>query len=160
MAKTNELYKFSFESINGTELALQAYKDKSILIVNTASMCGFTKQYDGLQKLYETYKEKGLVVIGMPSNSFMQEYAEEDQIKDFCETKFNINFPMTKIINVVGEDKHPFYAWLKENYNIKPRWNFYKVLFNRKGELVDSFSSMTKPTSEKIIKLIERDINS
>ncbi len=160
MTTASDLYDFKFESISGQKLVLKSFKDQPILIVNTASMCGFTKQFDGLQKLYNSYKEKGLVIIGMPSNSFKQEYAEEDQVKDFCETRFNINFPMTKIVNVIGEDKHPFYRWLSDSYGVKPKWNFYKFFFNKKGEFVASFSSLTKPSSKKLLQLIEKDINS
>ena len=142
MTYGSDLYKFNFEHINGNVLSMEEYRQKPILIVNTASMCGFTKQYDGLQTLYEKYKDKGLVIIGMPSNSFMQEFTKEEKIKDFCETRFNITFPMTKILNVTGDEKHIFYSWLDDNYGVKPKWNFYKFLFNKKGEFVDSFSSL------------------
>ena len=108
MLNATEFYDFSFKSINGKEIKLKDYKNKVVLVVNTASMCGFTKQYDGLQNLYEDYRELGFTILGLPSNSFKQEFNSEDQVKDFCETKFNITFPMTKIVNVVGEDKHPF----------------------------------------------------
>ena len=155
---SSDFYKFNFESINGKELRLQNYKNKLVLVVNTASMCGYTKQYDGLQKLYDSYKDKGLVVIGVPSNSFMQEFNSEDRVKDFCETKFNISFPMTKITDVTGDEKHPLYNWLKEEYNIKPRWNFHKVLISRKGKLIDSYSAITKPMGEKLLAKIEENL--
>ncbi len=160
MLNASEFYDFSFKSIDGKEIQLKDYKNKVVLVVNTASMCGFTKQYDGLQNLYEDYKELGFTILGLPSNSFKQEFNNENQIKDFCETKFNITFPMTKIINVIGEDKHPFYGWLKSTYNVKPRWNFHKFLFNKDGLMVDSFSSLTKPSSDKIKKIIEEELNS
>ena len=159
MANSNDFYSFSFKSIDGNIIDFNNYKDKVVLLVNTASMCGFTKQFDGLQTLYENFNEKGLVIIGLPSNSFKQEYGEEDKVKEFCETKFNITFPMTEIIDVIGEEKHPFYSWLKDNHNIKPRWNFYKVLFDRNGTFVSSFSSLTKPNSSKLIKIIENKLD-
>ena len=155
MANTSDFYDFSFKSIDGNSIDLVNYKDKVVLLVNTASMCGFTKQYDGFQKLHEKLNGKGLVLIGLPSNSFMQEYSDESKVKDFCETKFNITFPMTQIINVIGEEKHPFYAWLKQTYGVKPRWNFYKILFDKKGTYIESFSSMTKPDNRKLLKMIQ-----
>ena len=155
---SSEFYSFKFNSIDGSEMSLESYKNKVVLIVNTASMCGFTKQYGGLQDLYESYKDKGLVVLGVPSNSFMQEHSSEEKVKDFCETNFNISFPMTKIVEVTGDSKHPLYSWLKDNYGIKPRWNFHKILVDKKGNVVDSFSSLTKPKSEKLIKIIEEKL--
>ena len=95
------------------------------------------------------------MVLGIPSNSFMQEHNTEEKVKDFCETNFNISFPMTKIVEVRGDDKHPLYAWLKDSYGIKPKWNFHKILVDKKGNVVDSFSSLTKPKSDKLIKIIE-----
>ena len=159
MSLSKDLYNFSFTSIDGKELELKSFKNKVLLIVNTASMCGFTKQFQGLEKIYRDYKEKGLVVLGMPSNSFKQEYGDEDRVKDFCETKFDITFPMTKIISVAGDEKHDFYGWLEEQYDVRPKWNFYKFIFNKNGELVDTFSSLTKPNSDKILDLINAEIN-
>ena len=152
---SSEFYSFKFDSIDGSKMSLDSYKNKVVLIVNTASMCGFTKQYGGLQDLYESYRDKGLVVLGIPSNSFMQEHNTEEKVKDFCEANFNISFPMTKIVEVRGDDKHPLYAWLKDSYGIKPKWNFHKILVDKKGNVVDSFSSLTKPKSDKLIKIIE-----
>ena len=124
MSNSSEFYNFQFESIEGNKMPLKNYKGKVVLLVNTASMCGFTKQYTGLQELHDEYKDKGLVVLGIPSNSFMQEHTSEDKVKDFCETNFNITFPMTKIEEVIGNEKHPLYRWLKEEHGIKPKWNF------------------------------------
>lgn len=160
MSYSNSLYEFSFISIDGKKLELKSYKNKIILVVNTASMCGFTKQYEGLEKVYQDYKEKGLVVIGMPSNSFKQEYTDETKVKDFCETKFNITFPMTKIVQVTGEEKHDFYTWLDKQHGVKPKWNFYKFLFNKKGDFIDSFSSMTRPNSDRILDILNAELNS
>jgi len=158
LTMSTDFYKFEFQSIEGTNMPLSAYKDKVVLVVNTASMCGFTKQYSGLQELYDNYKDKGFVVLGIPSNSFMQEHSSEDKVKDFCETNFNINFPMTEIVEVIGKNRHPLYNWLKEDFGIKPKWNFHKILIGKNGELVDSYSSLTKPMSDKLVKNIEENI--
>ena len=158
MSMSTEFYTFHFESIEGNKMPLKNFRGKVVLLVNTASMCGLTKQYAGLQELHEEYQDKGLVVLGVPSNSFMQEHASEDKVKDFCETNFNITFPMTQIEEVIGSEKHPLYAWLKEEYGIKPKWNFHKILFDKSGNLVDSYSALTKPKSNKLIKVIEEKI--
>lgn len=153
-----EFYNFEFKSIEGKKMPLNNYKNKVVLLVNTASMCGFTKQYKGLQELYENYKDKGFVVLGVPSNSFKQEHSTEDKIKDFCEVNFNITFPMTKIEEVIGDKKHPLYGWLKEKYGIKPKWNFHKILISKNGKVIDSYSSLTKPQSGKLVRIIEEEI--
>lgn len=160
MSFSSTLYDFSFTSIDGKKLELKSFKNKVILVVNTASMCGFTKQYEGLEKVYQNYKDKGLVVIGMPSNSFKQEYNDENKVKDFCETKFNITFPITKIVQVTGDEKHDFYKWLEENHGVKPKWNFFKFIFNKKGEFIDSFSSITRPNSDRILNILNSEFNS
>jgi len=158
VAMTSEFYNFNFESIEGKSIPLNIFKNKVLLLVNTASMCGFTKQYGGLQDLYNNYKEKGLIVLGIPSNSFMQEHSSEEKVKDFCETNFNISFPMTNIVNVIGINKHPLYSWLKETHGIKPKWNFHKILIDKNGNFVEAFSPTTKPDSPKLIKIIEEKI--
>ena len=160
MSFSNTLYDFSFTSIDGKKLELKSFKNKVILVVNTASMCGFTKQYEGLEKVYQDYKDKGLVVIGMPSNSFKQEYIDEEKVKDFCETKFNITFPITKIVQVTGNERHDFYKWLEDNHGVKPKWNFFKFIFNKKGEFIDSFSSITRPHSDRILDVLNSEFNS
>ena len=152
-------YDFKINSINGEELNLSIFKDKTILLVNVASKCGFTKQYDDLQKLYDDYKEKGLVVIGIPSNQFgSQEPGSEAEIKNFCETNFNINFPMTSKYEVKGDNAHPIYIWAKETYgkSTVPKWNFHKILINKNGKVEDTFASFTRPLSNKIIKKLEK----
>ena len=136
-------YDFKINSINGEELNLSIFNDKTILLVNVASKCGFTKQYDDLQKLYDDYKEKGLVVIGIPSNQFgSQEPGSESEIKNFCETNFNINFPMTSKYEVKGDNAHPIYIWAKETYgkSTVPKWNFHKILINKNGKVEDTFA--------------------
>ena len=152
-------FDFKIDSINGDELNLSIFKDKTILLVNVASKCGFTKQYDDLQKLYDDYKEKGLVVIGIPSNQFGgQEPASEVEIKNFCETNFNINFPMTSKYEVKGDNAHPIYMLAKETYgkSTVPKWNFHKILINKNGKVEDTFASFTGPLSNKIIKKLEK----
>jgi len=134
-------------------------KGKTILLVNVASKCGFTKQYDELQKLYEEYQDKGLVIIGVPSNQFgSQEPGSETEIKDFCETNFNITFPMTSKYDVKGDKAHPIYLWAKETYgkSAVPKWNFHKILINKDGIIEDTFVSFTNPLSKKIINKLEQ----
>ena len=155
---SSDFYKFNFQSIEGEEMSMKEFKGQVVLLVNTASMCGLTKQYSALQDLYQNYKDKGLVILGVPSNSFKQEHSSEDRVKDFCETNFDISFPMTKIENVIGSEKHPLYAWLKEKHGIKPKWNFHKVLIGKSGNIVNSFSSLTSPKSNKLLKEIEEQI--
>jgi glutathione peroxidase len=153
-----KFFDLSINDINGQQLDLEKYKDKTILLVNVASKCGFTKQYTGLQELYEKYQEKGFVVIGIPSNQFGgQEPGSNEEIKDFCETNFNITFPITDKVNVKGDKLHEIYSWAKENHGKStiPKWNFHKILINKNGEVQNTFNSFTEPLSKKIIKEIE-----
>ena len=148
-------YDFSFNSIEGGKLNLSDYKGKTLIIANVASRCGFTNQYEGLQTLWDKYKQKNLVVIGVSSNDFNQELKSKEEVKKFCEVNFGINFPMTDITSVKGNTAHPFYKWVKETHGSQPKWNFYKVLINKNGQVVEHFSSFTKPNSDKLIKKIE-----
>ena len=150
-------YDLQIESINGDLIKLADYKKKVVLIVNTASYCGFTNQYEELQNLWDKYKSKGLVVLGVPSNSFNQEKKVNSEVKKFCEVNFNINFPLTTITNVKGKKAHEIFKWAEENYGKStiPKWNFHKILVNKEGNVVDTFASFTKPTSEKITGKIE-----
>jgi len=152
-----KFYDFSIESITGEIINFNDYKNKVILVVNTASFCGFTKQYDELQELWDLYKDKELVVLGVPSNSFNQEKKNDEDVKEFCEVNFNINFPLTTITEVKGENAHELFKWAKNNYgkSAEPKWNFHKILINKEGKIEDTFASFTKPTSKKIIKAIE-----
>ena len=152
-----KIYDFNIESITGETIDLKDYKNKVILIVNTASYCGFTKQYDELQELWDLYKEKGLIVLGVPSNSFNQEKKNNADVKEFCEVNFNINFPLTTITKVKGNDAHEIFKWAKKNHgkSAVPKWNFHKILINKEGMVENTFASMTKPMSKKIIKAIE-----
>jgi len=151
-------FDFKINSINGEELDLSSFKGKTILLVNVASKCGFTNQYDDLQKLYDDFKNKGLIVIGIPANQFGgQEPGSEKEIKNFCETNFNITFPMTSKYEVKGANAHPIYIWAKDTYgkSTVPKWNFHKILINKNGKIEDTFASFTGPLSNKVIKKIE-----
>jgi glutathione peroxidase len=150
-------YDFKIEGISGEIINLSDYKNKVVLIVNTASYCGFTKQYDQLQELWDLYKSKGLIVLGVPSNSFNQEKQSNSEVKEFCEVNFNINFPLTAITEVKGEKAHELFKWAKENHGKSaiPKWNFHKILINKQGKVEDTFASFTKPMSKKIINKIE-----
>ncbi len=151
-------YDFSIESITGETINFDEYKNKVVLIVNTASYCGFTKQYDELQELWDLYKSKGLIVLGVPSNSFNQEKKKNLEVKEFCEVNFNIDFPLTAITEVKGENAHNIFKWAKDNYgkSAVPKWNFHKILINKKGKVQNTFVSFTKPMSKKIISEIEK----
>ncbi len=150
-------YDFKINSISGDTIDLNDYRGKPVLVVNTASYCGFTKQYADMQKLWEKYKDKGLIVLGVPSNSFNQEKKNNDEVKEFCEVNFSINFPITEITDVKGDNAHEIYKWAKENHgkSAVPKWNFYKILINKKGTIEDTYASLTNPTSKKITKKIE-----
>ena len=150
-------YDFKIEGLSGEIINLKDYKNKVVLIVNTASYCGFTKQYDELQELWDLYKSKGLIVLGVPSNSFNQEKKNNSEVKEFCEVNFNINFPLTAITEVKGEKAHELFKWAKENHGKSaiPKWNFHKILINKQGKVEDTFASFTKPMSKKIINKIE-----
>ena len=147
--------EFSFESIEGGDLSLSDFKGNPVLIVNTASRCGFTSQYDGLQTVYDKYRAKGLTVLAIPSNDFKQELAEDQKVKQFCKINFNLNLPMTTITHVKGPNAHPFFKWIKNEYGFVPSWNFNKILLNQDGQMVASFGSVARPTGWRITKSIE-----
>ena len=150
-------FDFKIDSIVGEKIDFQDYKDKVVLLVNTASYCGFTRQYDDLQKLWDQYKKDGLIVLGIPSNSFNQEKNNNNEVKDFCEVNFSITFPMSVITDVKGDNAHEIFKWAKKNYgkSAVPKWNFYKILINKKGEIEETYASLTNPISKKITKRIE-----
>ena len=153
------LFDFKINSINGGELDLSSFKGKTILLVNVASKCGFTNQYYDLQNLYDNFKDKGLIVIGIPTNQFGgQEPGSEKEIKNFCETNFNITFPMTSKYEVKGANAHPIYIWAKDTFgkSTVPKWNFHKILINKDGKIEDTFASFTGPLSNKVVKKIEQ----
>ena len=153
-----KFHDFSIKSVDGEIIDFSEFKNKVILVVNTASYCGFTKQYDQLQELWDSYKSKGLIVLGIPSNSFNQEKKNNREVKEFCEVNFNINFPLTSITEVKGQNAHELFKWAKDNYgnSAVPKWNFHKILINKEGKVEETFVSFTKPMSKKIISKIEK----
>tara|TARA_B100000700_G_scaffold44449_1_gene46096 strand:+ start:708 stop:1184 length:477 start_codon:yes stop_codon:yes gene_type:complete len=156
MAESNSIYDFNFLDIDGNKVELSIFKGKPLLIVNTASRCGFTPQYEGLQNLFTKYRKTDLTIIATTSNSFNQEFDNTDDIKKICLVNYNVGFITSSPIEVKGKNIHPMYKWIENNYNKSPKWNFYKYLFNRSGELEESWSSITKPDSKKIINKIDK----
>ena len=158
-AKYEKLFfDLSIKNIDNKIMNLSEFKGKTVLLVNVASNCGFTKQYTGLQTLYEKYKEKDFIVLGVPSNQFGgQEPGSNNEIKNFCEKNFNITFPITNKVDVKGDNAHLLYKWAKENHgnSTVPKWNFHKILINKEGKIQDTFNSFITPLSDKIIKQIE-----
>jgi glutathione peroxidase len=151
-------YDFSFKSIDGADLPLASFKDKAVLVVNTASKCGLTPQYEGLEALYSQYRDKGLVVLGVPCNQFMgQEPGSEAEIKSFCETRFSVDFPMTSKVEVKGDGAHPFYKWAEAGLGepAVPVWNFHKILVGRDGQLVRAFGPRTEPQDPEVTAAID-----
>jgi len=158
----NTIYQFSANTLQNKPVSLSEYKDKVILIVNTASECGFTPQYKGLEELYQEYKDKGLVVLGFPSNDFGgQEPLEGKEIESFCSINYGVSFPIFEKSKVKGKEASDLFKFLSDkkqngNVNISPKWNFQKYLINKNGEVVDYFLSTTTPNSGKIKRAIEK----
>ena len=151
-------YDYAFDTITGAPLPLTTFKDKVVLVVNTASKCGLTPQYDGLEKLYTEYRDKGLVVLGVPCNQFMgQEPGTEEEIQTFCSTTFGIDFPMTAKVDVKDDARHPFYAWAEEKLGeaAVPVWNFHKILIGPQGEAIRAFGPRTDPLDAEITGAVE-----
>ena len=154
-------YSYSFKDINEEDVInLSDYKGKTLVVVNTASLCGFTYQYDGLQKLYDDYKDQGLVVLGVPSNDFgNQESGTNSEVKEFCESTCSITFPLTEKNVVKGKDAHPFFKWSKKELGFiggVPRWNFHKIIIGKDGNAIAGFTALTRPSSKKFISEIEK----
>ena len=152
-------YDFEFKDLDGSALNLSNYKGKVLVVVNVASQCGFTKQYEDMQKIWEKYQEKGLVMIGVPSNDFgKQEPGSNTEIKNFCEAKFGITFPMTEKVSVKGTNAHPFYIWAEKNHGNSaiPKWNFHKIIVDKSGKIADTFTSITNPSSKKITNRLHK----
>ena len=152
-------YDFQFKDLDGSPLNLSEYKDKVIIVINVASQCGFTKQYEDMQKIWEKYQEKGLVMIGVPSNDFgKQEPGSNTEIKNFCEAKFGITFPMTEKVSVKGTNAHPFYIWAEKNHGNSaiPKWNFHKIIIDKSGKIADTFTSITNPSSKKFTNRLDK----
>ena len=157
LSKENiSVYDFKLLDIDDNDIELTKFEGKPILLVNTASRCGFTPQYQGLQNLFLNYRKTNLTIIATTSNSFNQEYSSTEKIKNICLVNYDVGFIVSSPINVKGEDSHPLYQWINKKYGKKPKWNFYKFLFNTNGELVDSWSSFIKPDSKKITKIIDK----
>ena len=152
-----KFFDFKINSVSGKTIELKDYKNKVVLLVNTASYCGFTKQYSDLQVLWDKYKDKGLIVLGVPSNSFNQEKNKNSEVKEFCEVNFNITFPLSTITEVKGNNAHELFKWAKSNHGSSavPKWNFHKILINKSGKVEEAYSSFTKPLSKKITSKIE-----
>ncbi len=146
---------FTFGAIDGGTLSSADWAGRPVLVVNTASLCGFTKQYDDLQALHDSYAPEGLLVLAVPSDDFAQELGSEAEVKEFCAVNFDLTIPMTEITSVRGPGAHPFYRWLAEEHGFAPNWNFNKVLIGPEGEVVGTWGSMTKPTSRAITGPIE-----
>ena len=156
-------YDFQFKDLDGSTLSLSEYKGKIIVAVNVASQCGFTKQYEDMQNIWDKYQSKGIIMLGIPSNDFGgQEPGNSTEIKNFCEAKFGITFPMTEKVSVKGAEAHPFYVWAKENHGKAaiPKWNFHKIIIDKNGKIAETFSSITKPSSKKFIEVLDKLIKS
>lgn len=150
-------YAFSFKSLEGKPLPLSEFKGKPLLIVNTASKCGFTPQYKGLEELWRANRDRGLIVLGVPCNDFGgQEPGNAEEIASFCEMRFGVDFPLTEKVHVKGDEAHPLFRWLVAKGAGRPRWNFYKYLIGKDGRLVDWFSSVTSPKSGRLQKAVEK----
>ncbi|MBD1202763.1 MAG: glutathione peroxidase [Rhodobacteraceae bacterium] len=146
---------FNFPSIDGGTIDLDAFEGRPVLVVNTASLCGFADQFDDLQALHDSYADRGLVVLAVPSDDFRQELGSADEVKEFCAVNFDLTIPMTDITPVTGEGAHPFYLWLAETEGFIPRWNFNKVLLDGDGEVVATWGSVTRPTARPVTDRIE-----
>ena len=161
VAAAGSIYEFTMKSIDGQPVSLKSYKGKVVLLVNVASKCGFTPQYAGLESLYEKYKDRGLVIVGVPANNFMQqEPGTNEEIKTFCSRKYNVTFPMMAKVSVLGDDETPLYRFLTDK-SFDPRfggdikWNFTKFLFDRDGNLVARFEPPVTPDSPQIQSAVE-----
>lgn len=151
-------HDFAFTDIDGAPMPLARFAGKPLLVVNTASRCGFTGQYAGLQGLWERYRDRGLVVIGVPSDAFNQELSTDAAVKDFCEMNYSVDFPLTQITEIRGPRAHPFYAWAAQALGPSnaPRWNFHKYLIDGEGRAVAAFGTSVEPTSAKVVSAVEK----
>jgi glutathione peroxidase len=151
-------YQFSFDKIDGSKIDLSSFKNKVVLVVNTASKCGFTPQYKSLQTLYQKYQNKGLVIIAIPSADFgNQEFSDNQKISQFTDHEFKISFPITTLNKVSGDKAHPFYLWANQQagFFASPKWNFHKYLIDKNGKFAAWFSSATDPMSNEMVAKIE-----
>ena len=150
---------WTFESIYGGSYGSADFAGKVVLLVNTASLCGYTPQYSALQKLQDTYKDQGLVVFAVPSDDFHQEKASNDEVKSFCELNYGITMPMSVIAHVIGPEAYPLNLWLKQTGGFEPEWNFNKVLFDRQGKVMVTWRSSAKPIRSEIEAQVQRLIS-
>jgi glutathione peroxidase len=148
------MHDFHFDGIDGRPIPGAGWAGRPVLVVNTASRCGLTPQYAGLQQLQDRYGDRGLVVLAVPSNDFAQELGSEAEVREFCETSFGLTLPMTAITRVTGEDAHPFYRWLAQEHGFQPGWNFAKVLVGRDGS-VTTFGHRTEPLDPQVVAAVE-----
>ena len=157
MSFAANIYDFSLNTIDGAPAPLSAYKGKVVLLVNVASKCGYTPQYAGLEKLYEKYKDKGFVIVGVPANNFGgQEPGTNEEIKTFCTRNYNVTFPMTSKVSVKGADQVPLYKYLTDSTGAQIEWNFTKFLIDRKGNIASRFASKVTPESTDMADAIEK----
>jgi glutathione peroxidase len=160
-APLTDAYAFAFDGLTGDEIRLDSYRGHPILIVNTASKCGFTPQYEGLEQLWQNYRPRGLVVIGVPSNDFGgQEPGDAAEIKKFCAINYGVSFPLAAKQVVKGDGAHPFYQWAKTSFgsDAVPKWNFHKILIGVDGRVAKTWSSLTGPGSSDMKKVIEAEL--
>ncbi len=151
-------WDFSFPSIEGATLDFADQRGRVLLVVNTASFCGFTYQYGALEKLQADLSPRGLTVVGVPSQDFNQESGSNGEVKQFCEATFGVQFPMTGLLHVRGREAHPFYRWVKARQNWEPEWNFNKVLVGRDGGLVGHYGSRDEPTGARLLGAVRQQL--
>ncbi|MFC5567629.1 glutathione peroxidase [Rubellimicrobium aerolatum] len=159
-AEEAQVQQFRFPSIDGGEIGFKDWEGRPVLVANTASLCGFTPQLADLQKLWDTYGERGLVVLAVPSDSFRQELSTDREVSEFCTLQYGITMPMTAITPVRGEAAHPFFAWLRETEGFEPQWNFNKVLISADGAVLGTWGSNETPTGPEITGAIEAALGS
>ncbi|WP_127108808.1 glutathione peroxidase [Pararhodobacter zhoushanensis] len=149
---------FTFTAIDGATYDLDDWRGQPVLVVNTASLCGFTPQYADLQALFETYAPRGLVVLAVPSDDFRQELDDDHAVEQYCRIELGVDVPLTRITPVTGPEAHPFYRWLAQEHGVEPTWNFNKALIGPDGSLLGFWGSTTRPTSDRITRLIEANL--
>ncbi len=159
--QSNTAFQFTFHGIAGDTVPLAEFEGRALVVVNTASQCGFTPQYQGLEKLWKDWQDRGLTVLGVPSNDFKQEEGSDSEIRAFCDLKYHVTFPMCAKTKITGAEAHPFYKWVDEQVGFigRPRWNFYKYVISREGALVNWFSSITKPEAPALMKSVEKALS-
>lgn len=155
---TGAVQAFTFTALDGSEIDLTEFRGRPVLVVNTASLCGFTPQYTDMQKLYDDYSDQGLVVLAVPSDDFRQELDSNDDVAEFCRVQTGLTFPITQITQLRGADAHPFYRWLADTHGHVPSWNFNKALIGPEGDLLGFWGSSTRPTARPITRAIRSSL--